>query len=765
MKHFYLLAMFAFVNLNAQIITIPDANFKNALVNTPCVILFGEVIGDADTNNDGEIQQSEAAAITALDVGNQNIASLSGIEYFTSLTGLDCSNNQLTALDVSAVANMVNLNCSHNLLTSLAANFNDQMFDDNSLDCSYNSFTSLTLPNDDFFSVSCNYNQLTQIDMPTGGSVHYLNLSGNPFVTYESPSWVDILYLHNCPNLTSCILRNGEVHANNNPQLVSAVFGSWGNYNAHSNPLLESISIKDGYAGTVESDWPMLGFNFTENPSLHYVCLDDLGQWYYEGEWFFQPEIEFVHVDPGVTLTYYCDYTGSGNYNTITGTIAIDANGGGCGVGDAAAENIKISLMQGMAIQGETFTNAAGGYTSYNPNASQTLIPQMTNPYFTISPPSYMATFSETVNFCISPNGTHNDLEVTIIPLTPPRPGFDAVYKVRYQNRGTETQSGTVSLAFEDGVTDFVISNPAVSSQAENLLSWDFASLSPFESRSITVTLNVNSPVEAPPVIIGDVLDFTASVAGATDETPLDNIFALAQTVVGSLDPNDKAVSKATIGTSELGEYLYYTVRFQNTGTFYAENVVVRDVLSENLEMFSLEVVATSHPCRTLVTRHNTTTQGNDKVEFFFEGINLPSEADNEPGSHGYATFRIKPKNNLVLNNTIENEAEIYFDFNAPIVTNTVTTTISALGLNHFNTRSFSLYPNPANHILTIEVDQLIPLDGISIFNVLGQLVKKLPDAFEDGKMTIDISDMEAGSYFVQVGSEKGNVTKKLVKF
>ena len=77
--------------VNAQIVNIPDANFKNALVNTLCVDTDNNNVGDADvdTNNDGEIQVSEALAVIALDVFSNNISDLTGIESFANLQWLD----------------------------------------------------------------------------------------------------------------------------------------------------------------------------------------------------------------------------------------------------------------------------------------------------------------------------------------------------------------------------------------------------------------------------------------------------------------------------------------------------------------------------------------------------------------------------------------------------------------------------------------------------------------------------------------------------
>ena len=87
MKFFNLLLIFilAYEVSNAQIVNIPDPNFKTALIDE-----------GVDTNNDGEIQVSEAEAVLSLNVSNRAISSLEGIQSFINLEDLFCSNNELS---------------------------------------------------------------------------------------------------------------------------------------------------------------------------------------------------------------------------------------------------------------------------------------------------------------------------------------------------------------------------------------------------------------------------------------------------------------------------------------------------------------------------------------------------------------------------------------------------------------------------------------------------------------------------------------------
>ena len=85
-----------------------------------------------------------------------------------------------------------------------------------------------------------------------------------------------------------------------------------------------------------------------------------------------------------------------------------------------------------------------------------------------------------------------------MIPILGARPGFDAKYELKYRNTGNQVMSGAVSIAYDDAVLDFVHSSTTPDSQATGNLSWNYTNLLPFETRTIAVILNANSPMETP---------------------------------------------------------------------------------------------------------------------------------------------------------------------------------------------------------------------------------------------------------------------------
>ncbi|MDJ1469162.1 T9SS type A sorting domain-containing protein [Cytophagaceae bacterium DM2B3-1] len=143
------------------------------------------------------------------------------------------------------------------------------------------------------------------------------------------------------------------------------------------------------------------------------------------------------------------------------------------------------------------------------------------------------------------------------------------------------------------------------------------------------------------------------------------------QIIVDSYDPNDKQVSPSGI-TSEhytpTTSELKYVVRFQNTGTDYAYNVVIVDTLSENLDISTLRMGSVSHAYTLKVSG-----KGHPVLTWTFNDINLPDSTRDQAGSNGFIQFLIKPKTGLSEKARIENFADIFFDYNDPVRTNTTT--------------------------------------------------------------------------------------------
>lgn len=213
---------------SAQIVSIPDPNFKNALVNTLCVDLDhnGLADADADTNNDGEIDVAEALAVTDLYVMNRNISNLAGLEAFTVVEVLNIGGNPVYAFDPSPYQNLKDLLCGNNQLSSLNVSTLPNL---ETLDCSDNPLTDLTCSNNPSLRyLRCNYTLLITLNLCSTG-VRILNCSENPNLTSISikngvisdpaigrttgPPPLPSLQYENCPSLSTFCYDAGEESA------------------------------------------------------------------------------------------------------------------------------------------------------------------------------------------------------------------------------------------------------------------------------------------------------------------------------------------------------------------------------------------------------------------------------------------------------------------------------------------------------------------------------------------------------------------------
>ncbi len=140
--------------------------------------------------------------------------------------------------------------------------------------------------------------------------------------------------------------------------------------------------------------------------------------------------------------------------------------------------------------------------------------------------------------------------------------------------------------------------------------------------------------------------------------------------ITDSFDPNDKLVRPAGVTAEHYtptGAALSYTVRFQNTGNDYAYKVVVVDTLAAELDLSTLQMGAVSHPYKFTVSG-----KGRPVLAWTFDNIMLPDSTRDQAGSNGFIQFSIKPLADLPAKALVENFADIFFDYNPPIRTNTV---------------------------------------------------------------------------------------------
>lgn len=696
---------------------------------------------ECQSNKLNKINFDKSNILAYLDC-SENQLTIADLQGLTKLTTLVCRSSQLNSLDMSGFINLNNLDCSLNRLTSIDLRGINKL---EYLNCSSNLLTSIDLTGvTELKNLKCNNNYLTSLDLSANltGISSGLDCSHNLLTSIIFPSFI----IDEGVNLSYNLLNT-----------IVLPLSTFYYFNCSNNKNLISIFMKNSTPEYFDESFNYQtdeNFKISNCPNLIYICIKDKSI----------TRAQNLINNLGYTncqVNSYCSFVPGGTFYTTQGNQKLDSNSNGCDALDNIIPNLKFSITDGVTI-GSLISNSTGNYSIPVQAGSYTITPILENSnYFTISPATVSVTFPTqtspfTQNFCITPNGSHPDLEVTLLPLQPARPGFDAKYKMVYKNKGNTSQSGSVNLTFNDAALDLVVANPVATAQIVNNLSWSFINLLPFETREITFTLNVNSPMENPAVNNGYVLAYKATITGAvTDETPNDNAFTFNQTVVNSFDPNDKTcLEGTTISPSLIGEYVHYLIRFENTGTYLAQNIVVKDII--DLSKFDISTLVPTKASHSNITK---ISDGN-KVEFIFENVNLPiDDANND----GYIAFKIKTKPTLVVNDTFINEASIFFDYNFPIITNKATSIFKTLAIQNFEfSNYFTLFPNPVNETLNIVTTKEIEVQSIAVYNILGQLVIALPNVKVISK--IDVSNLKTGKYFIKIDSDKGSSSMKFIK-
>ncbi|MBL7982015.1 MAG: DUF11 domain-containing protein [Flavobacteriales bacterium] len=347
----------------------------------------------------------------------------------------------------------------------------------------------------------------------------------------------------------------------------------------------------------------------------------------------------------------------------VNGRLYVDANGN-CTLngGENNVPNTVIEVTPGPYY---TNTNPTGQFSIALPFGTYTFTEQ--HPVLEQSCP-----VSATVS-----NGTPMTRNVGCAPGDPldlrllmtagvARPGFEMTQGLTVTNLSpAATGTLTLSMTF-DPVLGFLSAIPAPTSIAGNTLTWTAPALSlmnAFQQSNVQVRFQVPPDVG----LLGTELISTATIASANTDVDLSNNSAsVSRIVTGAYDPNDKHAYSSLGSTStwllDEDEWIDYTIRFQNTGTDTAFNVVITDTLPANLDPSSIIVGPASHSFTWQLRDVST-------LKFIFPNILLPDSNINEPRSHGFVSFRIRPHEGLAVGQQITNIANIYFDYNPPVIT------------------------------------------------------------------------------------------------
>jgi hypothetical protein len=366
-------------------------------------------------------------------------------------------------------------------------------------------------------------------------------------------------------------------------------------------------------------------------------------------------EIAANCINPKMIGSAYADFNCDGVFNNndavFPGTIVL--------------ENQDQEVMNVIGSSGNFVVFLEQGTQTISAVTPQGFLPA--NPYtYTINGNEVFT--DQDYAFC--PEANLHNVQVTVFSMDQPRPGYSVTYYVQVTNLGAYTED--VELSFNasaaQGLEIFGADQEGVVSG--NLVTWQLSAMHPFQQTTCLVFTQVGVDVET-----GSAFSIDASAQltslGVLDSYPQNNNYNLYQLVWDSFDPNDITVDRTDIPVEEINTgdpiTLDYLIRFQNTGTAEAINVRIENPLSSLLDVSTLQVLSSSHD-------YEIEIHDNSTLHWKFDDIYLPDSATNALASQGYVLYRIKTQSGLGLTDSIHNHAEIYFDFNAPVITNTAIT-------------------------------------------------------------------------------------------
>lgn len=789
-------------------VTIPDANFVSWLQANYPSAMSGNQLNTSNTS---------VTADTIVIVNAKGIYDLTGIQYFTSLRHLECSQNYLTSLP-SLPSTLKYLSCSQNQLNSLPAipsNLQILYCDNNllpslptlpnsiislgcsnnpnltalpalptsldSLFCSGDSLSSLpslpsqlkwlgcdhniitnlpTLPNT-IEGISCGYNSLTSIPV-LPSTLTQFNCSGNPLTSL--PSLPTGLIYFGCDSVGASILPTLP----STLQVLSCVKNNLTNLP----PLpasLQSLICARNQLSTLPTLPNLFDLDCSQN---QITCLPVLpttinGIFDFSGNLFNCLPNYIPYMSPQVLNIPLCS---AGNTNGcaaaggILGVSYRDMNSD-CinNAGDNTIKNLPFKLYDiSNNLVGNTISAKNGVYNFAKPNGT----------YKVVVDTSYLPLKIQCAFPGIDSTVLVSGLDSNVNFSFTCKPGFDlGVQSVSTAGFVFPGQTHTLTVN-AGGFSNWYGLNCAsgVAGQLQLTIVGNVSYISPASS-ALTPTVSGNTFTYQIPDfgLVNNLSDFslvlktdTSAQSGDSicisvkvtpnigDNDSLNNNYQICYLVRNSLDPNLKEVYPVGVPVG-FSDWLTYTIHFQNTGNAPAMNIRLLDSLDNNLDLSTFQVIGYSGVCNPYLNRNILTV--------YYPNIMLSDSASNPSGSIGYFQYRIKPKSSWHSPTQIKNRANIFFDFNTPIATNTtVNYFLTSVGIEENRSQNdIQVYPNPSEGYVIIENNEKI--EEISIFDLTGRLILKRHPHLNKDFIELNVP----GCYFITLKSDGKSSTKKVI--
>ncbi len=458
----------------------------------------------------------------------------------------------------------------------------------------------------------------------------------------------------------------------------------------------------------------------------------------------------------------YCEVSGI-VYNDLNSNCTQDA-------GEDVIANVLINTNGG----GYAATNDNGYYSIKLPNGSYVIEEiigannalascQSNNISYTATTGS---TCTKTLDFANNLTPIH-DIQSFLMNRNSPIPGNTYIQEMVTYNQGNTKETAVQTSYSHDGQLSFSASSIPMSVPNSGFPN-QYEFTSPITIKPGRYTSSYQYYFTPTNIPLGTEIDFIDSAAYDSpvytkwitgESTPWNNIYSNTTVVRSSYDPNYKEVYPKGTGIEGLipltDKDFRYVIHFENNGTALAQKVVVIDTLSKDFDIETLNIIGASH-------KVNTTMNDAGVIFFTFDNINLDytPKGTYNAFAQGWVAYNIKPKSaSIKVGTQLKNMAGIYFDYNAPVFTNTAintyvknTSKVNTI-LNRKN--GLTIYPNPTGGILNFQLNELFgTTNTVVIYNVQGQVVKTVNVIGND--LQINMDELSPGIYIAMIQSNNG---------
>lgn len=422
-----------------------------------------------------------------------------------------------------------------------------------------------------------------------------------------------------------------------------------------------------------------------------------------------------------------------------------------------ANESIVPDITFKIPQNGMTCTTNDQGYFTVNvPNGTYALEVQNSKYWQGVCTVNATAGAGNAVYIPLKAITQEPDLEISYV-ATLWRRGFESESIIQVSNKGTlANHNAVVSLTYPSKIS-LISADLAFTNNGNGSYSFDLGTIQPSETKYIRLIDSISLSGS-----IGEQLEVTSTVTGSvTESKTVNNTSLFTMALVGAVDPNDILVTPEGDGSEgyvSKNQELTYKIRFENIGNYKATFINVKNKIPEGLDLETFKIKEASHNYRYVLNAAG-------ELKIIFDNINLPPKEKDEIGCYGYVSYTIKPKKNT---SEFCNKAQIFFDYEDPIETNSVCNKIKEE--TNPNKCQLKAYPNPVFDNLHIELLQNVfsyekPTIIVSIIirDILGKTILEQSNNDQKQSIEINVSNLEKGLYFLESIDSQNNVEVKRI--